>query len=68
MLVLSRKQNETIVLPDLNLTIRVTGISGGRVRLAVEAPQEIRVMRHEVLSRPESCRPASRPTDSTVLV
>lgn len=51
MLVLSRKLDETIVLPDLNLTIRVAAISGGRVRLAVEAPHEVRIVRQEVLGR-----------------
>lgn len=51
MLVLSRKQNETIVLPDLNMTIRVAGISGGRVRLAIQAPHDIRILRKEVALR-----------------
>ncbi len=51
MLVLSRKENETIVLPDLNITIRVSEISGKRVRLAVEAPREIQILRAEVAQR-----------------
>jgi carbon storage regulator len=51
MLVLTRKQDETIVLPDLNLTIRVAAIQGGRVRLALEAPKEIRILRQEVALR-----------------
>jgi carbon storage regulator len=57
MLVLSRKENETIVLPDLNITIRVSEISGRRVRLAVEAPREIQVLRQEVAHR---CQPISQ--------
>lgn len=54
MLVLSRKEHESIVLPDLNVTIRVSEISGNRVRLAVEAPREIQILRQEVLERAES--------------
>ncbi|MCA9053038.1 MAG: carbon storage regulator [Planctomycetaceae bacterium] len=54
MLVLSRKRNESIVLPDLNLTIRVAEISGGRVRLAVEAPREVTILRKEVADRLEA--------------
>ena len=53
MLVLSRKRNETIVLPDLNLTIRVAEISGNRVRLAVDAPREVTILRKEVADRLE---------------
>jgi carbon storage regulator len=51
MLVLSRKENESIVLPGLNVTIRVSEISGNRVRLAVEAPREVQIMRQEVIER-----------------
>jgi carbon storage regulator len=59
MLVLSRKEQESIVLPDLGVTIRVSEISGNRVRLAVEAPREVQILRLEVLERSESTpRPA----------
>ncbi len=53
MLVLSRKQNETIVLPDLGITIRVIGVTGGRVRLGVEGPREVSVVRREILNQAE---------------
>ena len=53
MLVLSRKQNESIVLPDLGVTIRVIGVTGGRVRLGVEAPREVAVVRREILNQVE---------------
>lgn len=63
MLVLSRKTHESIVLPDLNITIRVADISGNRVRLAIEAPREIQVLRQEVQERQETTArlPASQP-------
>ena len=68
MLVLSRKQNETIVLPDLNLTIRVTAISGGRVRLAVDAPREVRILRQEVQQRADELQCAASSAESAMLV
>jgi carbon storage regulator len=46
MLVLSRKANESLVI-DGNVTVRVLGINGNRVRLGIEAPPEIRVRRAE---------------------
>ena len=48
MLVLSRKLNESIVLPGLGVTVRVVGISGGRVRIGVEAPRSVQVARGEL--------------------
>ena len=48
MLVLSRRANEQIVLPDLGVTIEVISISGNRVKLGVTADQSIRVLRGEI--------------------
>jgi carbon storage regulator len=50
MLVLSRKLNETIVIGD-NIRVTLVGIGGHQVRLGIEAPGEIRVMREELLLR-----------------
>lgn len=50
MLVLSRKLNETIVIGG-DIRIKVVGINGGQVRLGIEAPGDVRVMREELLSR-----------------
>lgn len=47
MLVLSRKQNESIVIND-DITIVVVDIRGDTVRLGVEAPKEVPVYRREV--------------------
>ena len=47
MLVLTRKQNENIVIND-DITIVVVEIRGGRVRLGIEAPREVPVHRNEV--------------------
>ena len=48
MLVLSRKQAESIVIGE-DITIKVMRISGGRVRIAIVAPEHIRVSRGELL-------------------
>lgn len=48
MLVLSRKLQESIVFPDLGITVRVIGVSGGRVRLGVEAPHHVKIARGEL--------------------
>ena len=50
MLVLSRRQSETIVIGD-NIRVQVLEISGGRVRLAIEAPPSISVDREEIWER-----------------
>lgn len=48
MLVLSRKQTESIVIgPDI--TIKVIKISGGRVRIAIDAPGHIKISRGELV-------------------
>jgi carbon storage regulator CsrA len=50
MLVLSRKLNDEIVIND-NITVRVLRVKGNTVRLGVEAPAEVSVMRGELPRR-----------------
>jgi carbon storage regulator len=52
MLVLSRKQGESIVI-DGGIRITVVGVKGKAVRLAIEAPRSTRVDREEVAMRVE---------------
>jgi carbon storage regulator len=47
MLVLSRKSNESILIGD-NIRITVASIRGNHVRLGIEAPDSIRVLREEL--------------------
>ncbi len=63
MLVLSRRRNEAIVLPGLNVTIRVAAVKGGAVRLGIEAPSHVDVFREELLgrARPGNTRSAEPP-------
>jgi carbon storage regulator CsrA len=52
MLVLSRRPEEKIVFPSLGVTIQVLRIQGNAVRIGVEAPPDVRVLRHELEVRP----------------
>lgn len=47
MLVLSRKVGQKLVIDD-KITIVVHRVSGNRVRLAIEAPDDVRVLRGEL--------------------
>jgi carbon storage regulator CsrA len=49
MLVLSRKREETIVIPDLNVTFRVLAVHAGKVKIGIEAPEDAVIMRGELL-------------------
>ncbi|HHU22238.1 MAG TPA: carbon storage regulator CsrA [Clostridiales bacterium] len=48
MLVLTRKTNEGILVGD-EIKVTVISIEGDRVRLGIEAPQNIRVIREELI-------------------
>lgn len=47
MLVLSRKLEESIRIGE-NIVVRVVKIKGGSVRLGIEAPKDIEVVREEL--------------------
>ena len=57
MLVLSRKVGQTILVGD-NISIQVLQVTGGAVRLGIEAPADIRILRGE-LEVPEADEPFS---------
>ena len=50
MLVLSRRMGETLVIGD-NIRLTVLGVSGGQVRLGIEAPRDISVHREEIYQK-----------------
>ena len=50
MLVLSRNLGEKIFIGD-NICVTVVGIDRGKIRLGIEAPQEVRVDRQEIRER-----------------
>lgn len=47
MLVLSRKKNEQIVI-DQNVVVTIVQIRGDKVRVGIEAPEDVPVHRKEV--------------------
>ncbi|MGM0370402.1 MAG: carbon storage regulator CsrA [Bacillota bacterium] len=47
MLVLTRKENESIMIGD-QIKVTVVESSGGQIRLGIEAPQEIEIYREEL--------------------
>jgi carbon storage regulator CsrA len=51
MLVLSRGRNDKVVFPTLGISVEILRVAGNKVRLGIEAPQEIPVHRHEVSER-----------------
>lgn len=52
MLVLARRLNERILLPDVPAAIGVVSIKPSLVRLGIEAPFHVSVLREEVRRRP----------------
>nr|UXE45595.1 translational regulator CsrA [uncultured bacterium] len=50
MLVLSRRVDEEIVFPNLNIRIKVVRSHGGRVSLGIDAPEFVEVFRGECLT------------------
>ncbi len=48
MLVLSRKEDERILFPNLGITVEVLRVKGGNVRVGVDAPKSVRVLRGEL--------------------
>ena len=51
MLVLSRRQDEKIVFPNLGITVEILRIGGQAVRIGVDAPSDVRVLRHELAEK-----------------
>lgn len=48
MLVLSRGRNDKVVFPTLGISVEILRVAGNKVRLGIEAPQEVPIHRHEV--------------------
>jgi carbon storage regulator CsrA len=52
MLVLGRRQNETIIIEPGNIRITVTKVTaGGSVRIGIDAPPEYTVLREELVGK-----------------
>jgi carbon storage regulator CsrA len=56
MLVLSRRESEKIFFPDLGISLEIVRVKGNTVRVGIDAPQEVRVLRGELLDKnPNQC-------------
>ncbi|MBY0527664.1 MAG: carbon storage regulator, partial [Gemmataceae bacterium] len=49
MLVLSRRPEQRIVFPSLGISVEVLQIKGNTIRLGIQAPPEVSVMRQELI-------------------
>ena len=47
MLVLSRKESEKVILGD-DIVLTIVRVSGDRVRLGIQAPKDMLILRHEL--------------------
>lgn len=56
MLILTRKPAETIHIGN-DIVIKVIRTGNGNVKIGVEAPQDVRVMRGELLHNRKPCQP-----------
>ena len=59
MLVLSRNQNQSIIIGD-DIKITVLGYQHGQVKLGIDAPKEISILREELIHRDNSCENTSQ--------
>lgn len=59
MLVLSRKVNQRIVLSN-GITVTVIALKGEAVRLGIEAPKDVLILRDELQKRRPQCEAISQ--------
>jgi carbon storage regulator len=64
MLILTRKQGESFLLGD-NIEISISEISGDKVRIAIDAPRDIKVLRKELKDASELNKEAADSTSLT---
>lgn len=65
MLVLSRRKDEKLVFPNLQIEVQVLRVSGNVVRLGVKAPADIRILRDELVEKLEAAVSAVPQTASS---
>lgn len=58
MLVLHRKKGESLIINE-NIKITIVEVSGEKVKISVEAPREIPVLRSELVNAAESNKEAA---------
>jgi len=58
MLILTRKLNESIYIGD-DVTITIIGIDGDRVRVGIDAPKDLKILRSELVENTLAANKAS---------
>ncbi len=48
MLVLTRREDQTITFPELGITLQILRVGGQQVRIGIDAPRDVRVLRGEL--------------------
>lgn len=67
MLVLTRKAGERIVIAD-NIIVEVLEVQGNRVRIGIQAPQGVTILRQELLTGKVSVPAAKKTEDQLATV
>jgi carbon storage regulator len=70
MLVLGRKKEETIVFPELDITIKVVETGTTHIRIGIEAPKHVKIMRGELIGEDgvvKAAKPKSQPQAAPLL-
>jgi carbon storage regulator len=68
MLILSRKEGESIVIGE-NITLKIVSAEKGIVKLGIEAPSDVTILRSELLDAVEDAnrRASEHPGDDALL-
>ncbi len=67
MLILRRKKNESLLIGD-NIRITIVECAGDGVRLAIDAPKQISILREELSEAEQSNKTALAPSADSVLM
>lgn len=62
MLVLSRNKDQRILIAEGLISIKVVDVQGNKVRLGIEAPEDIDILREELFDRIHSSQPSEEGT------
>ena len=49
MLILQRKEGQALLIGE-NITVSIVSVEGGRVRLAIDAPSDVSILRSELVT------------------
>ncbi len=50
MLVLSRREDQKVIFPNLGISVEIVNVKGKNVRLGIDAPRSIRILRGELVN------------------